>query len=207
MSRLLYIEASPTKDRSTSIAVARALLDLSRRRDPETVVDVIDLWDIELPHFDAEMIEAKFAVLRARDATPAQRAKWAEAVALAQRFNAADKYVFSVPMWNFGVPYRLKHFIDVVTLPGENWTWSRAEGYRALLKDKKALLIYTSAGAYPVGPDYDAADFQKPYMRRWLAFIGITDVTEIAVAPTLDVPEAVEARKQAAIDRFAALPF
>jgi len=129
------------------------------------------------------------------------------AVALAQRFNAADKYVFSVPMWNFGVPYRLKHFIDVVTLPGENWTWSRAEGYRALLKDKKALLIYTSAGAYPVGPDYDAADFQKPYMRRWLAFIGITDVTEIAVAPTLDVPEAVEARKQAAIDRLAALPF
>src|SRR5690606_22267948 len=115
--RLLYIEASPTKDRSTSIAVARAFLSKSRQHPDAGVIDVIDLWDIELPHFDAEMIKAKFAVLRAQNATPAQREKWSKAVALAQRFNAADKYVFSVPMWNFGVPYRLKHFIDVVTLP------------------------------------------------------------------------------------------
>lgn len=117
MERLLYIEASPTKQSSTSIAVTRTFLD-AYRASRAVVVDRLDLWDCDLPPFNAEMIEAKFAVLRARNATPAQQAKWAQAVALSQRFNAADKYVFSLPMWNFGIPYRLKHFIDVVTLPG-----------------------------------------------------------------------------------------
>ena len=28
-------------------------------------------------------------------------------------FTAADKYVLATPMWNFGVPYRLKHYIDL----------------------------------------------------------------------------------------------
>ena len=82
-------------------------------------------------------------------------------------------------MWNFGVPYRLKHYIDVVTLAGENWSWSRAEGYKSLVLRKKALLVYASAGDYGVS---DPSDFQKPYLRRWLNFIGVTDIQEINVA-------------------------
>lgn len=206
MERLLYIEASPTKQSSTSIAVTRTFLD-AYRASRAVVVDRLDLWDCDLPPFDAEMIEAKFAVLRARNATPAQQAKWAQAVALSQRFNAADKYVFSLPMWNFGIPYRLKHFIDVVTLPGQNWTLSRAEGYRPLLRNKKALLVYTSAGDYPVGPDYAAEDFQKPYMRQWLRFIGVTDLSEVAVAPTLTSPEALQSIKTRAVRQLAELSF
>ncbi len=85
-------------------------------------------------------------------------------------------------MWNFGVPYPLKHYIDVVTLAGENWSWSRAEGYKSLLVGKKALLVYASAGDY--GPN-DPSDFQKPYLRRWLNFIGVINIQEITVAPTL----------------------
>ena len=32
-------------------------------------------------------------------------------------FKAADKYVLSVPMWNFGIPYRLKQYFDVLVQP------------------------------------------------------------------------------------------
>mgnify|MGYP003575318050 FL=1 len=85
-------------------------------------------------------------------------------------------------MWNFSIAYPLKHYIDVVTLAGENWSWSAEEGYRSLLPGKKALMIYASAGHYEPG---DASDFQKPYLRRWLNFIGIRDIQEINVAPTL----------------------
>jgi FMN-dependent NADH-azoreductase len=119
------------------------------------------------------MIAAKFAVLRAQNATAPQQALWARAVAVSQRFNAADRYLFSLPMWNFGIPYRLKHFIDVVTLPGQNWSWSRQTGYQALLPGKSATLVYSSAGPYPLQPDEDDSDFQKPYMRRWLRFLDI----------------------------------
>lgn len=189
MSRLLYVEASPLQSASTSSGIARAFLDAYGIAHANDEIDAIDLWNIDLPPFDAQMIGAKFAVLRAQDATAAQQARWDTALALARRFNAADKYLFSVPMWNFGIPYRLKHFIDVVTLPGENWTWSREAGYTPLLRGKKAALVYSSAGAYPLGPQSDDADFQKPYLRRWLRFIGIEEISEINAAPTLTPPE------------------
>ena len=107
-------------------------------------------------------------------------------------------------MWNFSVPYPLKHFIDVVTLAGENWSWSKAEGYKSLLSGKKAVLISASAGDYGPG---DMSDFQKPYLRRWLNFIGIIDIHEISVAPTLTDPEALALTKckaKAAAVKFAA---
>lgn len=185
MTRILHIEASPSKAASRSTAVAQHLIAQLRERDPGIEIDTLDLWNTELPNFDATMIEAKFAVLRAQTATPEQQRRWQSAVDIARRFNVADKYVFSLPMWNFGLPYRLKHYIDVVTLPGENWSWTREEGYRGLLHGKRAVLVYSSAGDYPIGPEPHARDFQKPYMRTWLEFLGITDVEELNAAPTL----------------------
>jgi len=205
-TRILHIVASPSAAASRSTAVARHLIDRLRERDRAIEVDTLDLWHTELPAFDATMIEAKFAVLRAKAATEAQQLRWQQAVDIARRFNAADKYVFSLPMWNFGIPYRLKHYIDVVTLPGENWRWSREEGYRGLLHGKRAALVYSSAGHYPSGPAPHEADFQKPYMRKWLSFIGITDVHELNAAPTLAPPEVVDqavARGKAEAGRLA----
>jgi FMN-dependent NADH-azoreductase len=201
MTHLLYIEASPMQAASTSSGVAAAWLQAWRQKHPENTVDTLNVWDIDLPPFDADMIAAKFAVLRAQDATAPQEALWARAVAVSRRFNAADRYLFSLPMWNFGIPYRLKHFIDVVTLPGQNWRWSRQDGYQALLSGKSATLVYSSAGTYPLQPDEDGSDFQNPYMRRWLRFLDIAVEAEINAAPTLVAPEALAATKAAAVER------
>ncbi len=200
MARVLYIEASPMKSISHSIHVANTFLNAYRRVHPRDDLETIDLWAEDLPPFDAETIAAKFAVLRKKDFTPEQRAGWEAVQKISRRFNGADKYIFSVPMWNFGIPYRLKHYIDVVTLAGENWSWSRAEGYKSLLTGKKALLVYASAGE--VGPN-DPADFQRPYLRRWLNFIGVSDIEEITVAPTLAEADAL-ARTRCRADAAAA---
>ncbi|RTQ37263.1 ACP phosphodiesterase [Variovorax gossypii] len=192
-TRILHIEASPSAARSRSAETARHFLQQHRALHPDVEIETLRLWDLDLPAFDATMIEAKFAVLRAANATEEQKRHWQKAVRLARAFNAADKYVFSLPMWNFGIPYILKHYIDVVTLPGENWLWTPQEGYSGLLHGKRAALIYSSAGDYPVGlPSLDK-DFQKPYMRTWLGFLGIDEILEITAAPTLASPEAVSA--------------
>lgn len=196
MTQLLYVEASPMKAASTSSAVAGAWLDAWRNAHPEGSVDVLNVWDLPMPAFDADMIAAKFAVIRAQQATAWQQGLWSEAVAISQRFNAADEYLFSLPMWNFGVPYRLKHFIDLVTLPGQNWRWSREEGYVSLLPGKRATLVYSSAGDHPLGPNEDASDFQKPFMRRWLRFLGVDVAGEISASPTLAPPAEVAAMRQ-----------
>lgn len=199
MSKLIYMEASPLKSRSHTIAVARSFLDAYRSAHPQDRVEQVDLWKAELPPFDGDTIEAKFAVLRHKEFTAAQLARWEAVRSVSRHFNSADKYVFSVPMWNFGIPYPLKHYIDVVTLPGENWTWSRAAGYGTILSGKKALLIYASANLHTQSGE-DPSDFQKPYLRRWLRFIGVNEVQEITVAPTLADPDAVAASRATAID-------
>ncbi|HEX7115295.1 MAG TPA: NAD(P)H-dependent oxidoreductase [Steroidobacter sp.] len=199
MSLLVYVEASPLKGRSNSTAVAEAFLEAYQASHPSDDIVRLDLWHMDLPPFDAETIDAKFAVLRKQQFTPRQWQRWDAVRSVSRRFNAGDKYVFSVPMWNFGVPYPLKHFIDIVTLPGENWTWSKERGYEPLLSGKSALLIYSSANDYS-GHD-DRSDFQKPYLRRWLEFIGVHDIQEVTVAPTLADPAAVADRRGAAIQQ------
>ncbi len=48
-------------------------------------------------------------------------------------------------------------------------------------------------------------DFQKPGLKLWLGFVGISDVRDIHVAPAMDEPRAVEAAKQAAIEQVRAV--
>lgn len=198
MSKLLYIESAPLKSRSHTVAVYRAFEQAYRAAHPSDEIETLDLWQASLPPFDALTIEAKFAVLRRNEFSSEQFERWQAVRNVARHFNAADKYVFGVPMWNFGVPYVLKHYIDVVTLPGENWTWSPTAGYGTLLSGKKALAIYASANLHAEAGT-DADDFQKPFMRRWLRFVGVDNVQEITVAPTLSDPTTLEALRAEAI--------
>jgi len=198
MSKLIYLEASPRKERSASIRVAREFLDAYRSTYPADVVETLDLWKEEIPAFDGEAINAKYAVLHGQPHSPAQAAAWGTVSAIADRFKAADKYLFSLPMWNFGVPYRLKHYIDVITQPGLTFTFSPAEGYKGLVTGRPAVVIYARGGEYVDGGA--AYDFQKPYMELWLRFIGFTDVRNMVVEPTLGDPSAAEKSKTAAVE-------
>src|SRR6185312_8403725 len=88
--------------------------------------------------------------------------------------------------------------IDVVTLPGENWTWSKSDGYRSLLTGKKALLICASANRHAETGE-GASDFLQPHLRHWLKFIGIHNIQEILVTPTLADPQDVMRTRESAI--------
>lgn len=203
MTTLLHIEASPRKTASHSRSVASAFLDAYRALHPQHSIETVDLLDPArpLPPFEGITTMAKAEVMAGRPLAPAVAHNWAACQSIARHFNAADRYVFSIPMWNFGVPYPLKHYIDVVTLPGENWTWSREHGYRGLLEGKRALLVYSSSSqSYPPGPEYHEDDFQKPFMRRWLQSIGVTDVVEINVAPTGAGAARLEAIRNRAVE-------
>ena len=113
MTRLLYVEASPRKRRSHSIA--QSFLEAYRNNHPDADIDLIDLWREELPRFDGDVIDAKYAILAKQPHSPEQRDAWRAVERVVARFAAADRIVLSVPMWNFNVPYVFKHYVDVVT--------------------------------------------------------------------------------------------
>ena len=37
---------------------------------------------------------------------------------MAVRLDLAERVLISTPMWNFGIPYKLKHWLDIINQPG-----------------------------------------------------------------------------------------
>ncbi len=193
MAKLLYIVASPRGERSSSSKVALAFLEVYREKHPSDEVEILDLWKVSLPSFDGDMLDAKYAVLHGQDKTPEQVAAWKTVADMAASFVAADKYLISVPMWNFSIPYKLKHFFDIIIQPGLTFSFTPEEGYKGLVTGKKAAIVYARGGAYGPGTGAEAYDLQTKVLSGLLGFIGVTDQENILVEPTLAAPDAVKA--------------
>lgn len=197
MTAILHISASPRSEASESLALAEAFLDGYRDSHPDHEVRRWDLWDGSLPPFGPDATAAKMAIFAGRELSEAQAAAWRTIEATVARFDAVDHYLFSVPMWNHGVPYILKQFIDVVSQPGLVFSFDPDTGYTGLLNGKKAAVVYTS-GVY--GEDRGPAfghDFQAPYFEDWLHWAGITDVETIQFRPDLVTTDAENERRLA----------
>ena len=192
MSKLLHIEASPRGERSASITVARHFIEAYKAKHPNDTVETLDLWHAHLPEFDGPTIESKYAIMHGQSFTPEQQQAWQAVTKIAEQFKSADKYLFSLPMWNFGIPYKLKHFIDVLVQPGLAFSFSPESGYKGLITGKPAVVIYARGGAYGPGTGMEAYDTQSKYLKQVLGFIGFTDIKEIFVEPTLAGPTAKE---------------
>lgn len=206
MPTLLHIESSPRKKRSASLDVARAYLDAYRDAHPDHRIDVLDLWSVEMPEFDGDALDAKYADLSGTPLSENQQQAWTNIRELAQRLHDADTLLFSVPLWNFSIPYKLKHFIDVVSQRGILFSFDE-RGLQGLLKDKKAVVIYARGLDYSVGSSTPAHsfDFQRPFMEAWLRSVGVSDVKSIVVEKTLLGPEVDYAARQAAREQAMAL--
>lgn len=192
MARLLYIEASPRKKRSSSIEVAHHFLDAYRQTHPDDHVETLDLWQKELPPFNGDIIDAKYAIVHGQAHTEAQRKAWRVIEQIIQDFKQAQGYLFSLPMWNFGIPYPLKHYFDIIIQPSYTFSFSPSEGYKGLVTDKPAIVIYSRGGSYGPQSGAESLDFQKTYMESILKFIGFTDIQSIVIEPTLSSPETKE---------------
>ena len=187
MNKLLHISASPRGERSESLAIAATFLDTFRETHPEVAVETFDLWDGTLPEFGPDAAAAKMAVFAGQAPQGAAAVAWQAATDTFRRFDAADGYLFSVPMWNAGVPYILKQFIDVVSQPGWVFGVDPVTGYSHLLEGRgtRVAVIYTSAVWGPdLGPEF-GRDSQSVYFTDWLRWTGLTDTSEIRFHPTL----------------------
>ena len=197
MSKLLHLSASPRGTASESLAIAATFVDTFSDVRPDIAVEHWDLWDGTLPPFGAVAAGAKMSIFAGQEPAGEQAAAWVAVHRTFERFAAADYYLFSVPMWNHGVPYILKQFIDVVSQPGLVFGFDGNTGYTGLVTGKKAVVVYTSA-VYgdDRGPQF-GVDFQAPYFNDWLRWAGITDVTQITFRPNLAVDDPEPGRQAA----------
>jgi FMN-dependent NADH-azoreductase len=132
-------------------------------------------------------------------------AAWLPVLKTIDHFKQFDKYVLSCPMWNFGIPYRLKQYLDVIVQPSLTVSFSPDKGYVGLVTGRPLMLILARGGVYPEGNPCETFDFQETYLRGIFGFIGFTNIRAIRIQGTMQhSPEQVEADTGKAIAEAAA---
>jgi FMN-dependent NADH-azoreductase len=200
MARLLCIQASPRVGRSHAIAVTNAFIEAYQGANPGDEVETLNVFEADLPPFDGLAVQAKYTILHGKDHTEEERGAWRAVEAVIEQFTAADKYALAVPMWNFGIPYRLKQYLDILVQPGYTFSYDPETGFSGLVTGKPVFIAYASGGEYGEGSETAAFDLQRPYVELILGFMGLTDIRSVTVAPTLLAgPEAAAAAREAAV--------
>lgn len=198
--KLLFVKGSPRGASSLSAKIAEASLTAYRGKNPSATIDEIDLWQAPLPEFDGDRAAAKMSVFAKDTLEGVRKTAWDEITAITKRFTGADDYLFTVPMWNGGIPYRLKLYIDIMTQPGMLFEFDPATGYKGLLKGKRATVIYTSGVYAPGVPPAFGADYHSTYFDNWLRLIGIQDISSVRFQPSLLTNDVAGGLERARLD-------
>jgi len=168
-------------------------------------IDVMDLWRETLPEFRGDALDAKYARLSGRGFSDAQRDAFAVIERMATRLAQADRVLISTPMWNFGIPYKLKQWFDLIVQPGITFRYDPTQGYLPLLKDRPTIVILASGSDFVTGMNRGRIDMASPYLREILRFIGITDVRFALIGPTAGPAEPARTAREAAHRNLAEL--
>jgi len=199
MKTLLHIIASPRGEASSSLRVSKAVIERFKRQHPDGNVDTLDLFAEELPKMTLTAVTGKYRLLSGKDLDNESRKSWQPIEAQINRFKAADIIVISSPMWNFGMPYVLKHYFDVILQPRYLFRYT-ATGVEGFAGDKRVVVVTARGGDYGPGSGGEAMDHLMPPLKTMLGFIGIADPTFINVQPTMaGGPDEAEKRVQEAI--------
>ena len=163
--RILQIKASVLGANSQSTRLADEFI----ARFPGAEVIERDLGAAPVPHLDGARVAA--LITKPEERTAEQKAIVAYSDALIDELRRADVIVLGLPMYNFGVPSQLKAWFDHIARAGETFKYTD-KGAVGLLSGKKAYVFAARGGVY-----VDTAnDFQTPFVRQFLGFLGITDV-------------------------------
>lgn len=200
MSTLLHIQLSPRKERSASNEVAQAFIDSFQKKHADAKLVTFNIWEEDLPEFNQDALNAKYAGLNGQSLTESQAHAWEILKKYANLLHEADVILLSVPLWNFGIPYKLKQFIDLVSQKDILFTFHPDRGLEGILQNKKAVGIYARGLQLSKESNYPAEqfDFQKSYTEAWLNFIGVSEIYSVIVDKTIFGEEVDKASRKVA---------
>jgi FMN-dependent NADH-azoreductase len=195
---ILHVTSSPRGNASYSNRVAAQMIAELKMRDPGATVTTRDLARHVLPHIDDDFVAATRSPTGPQ--SEQQRAQLRQSDALVDELLAADVVVIAAPMINFTIPSNLKTWIDYVARAGRTFSYSE-KGAQGLVTGKHVILVVARGGVYS---DKPAFDFQVPYLKNVLGFLGMTDVEVIEVEGTAFGPEVAEKAVEAATAKLQA---
>lgn len=181
MSKLLHINAAPRGDESRTLQVSNQFIESFQNAHPDWEMDELNFARETIPSLSMKCVDGKYLLLSGKELYGEYKEAWEEIIAHIERFLAADIYLISCPMWNFSIPYPLKHYIDVIVQPKYLFRYTD-KGVEGLAKNKKMVVVTSSGGEYESSAT-KALDFQEPYLRAIFGFVGIKDISFIKAQP------------------------
>ncbi len=191
MSKVLVLKSSILASHSQSSQLADFYIEQASRKGDQ--VTVRDLAANPIPVLDGELVSA----MRPSDAalTPRQQEALALSDELIAELKAHDVIVLAAPMYNFTIPTQLKNYFDLIARAGVTFRYTEA-GAEGLVKGKRAVVISSRGGIHKDTP----SDLLTPYLKLFLGFIGITDVSFVFEEGIAYGPEVATKAKDAAKD-------
>ena len=173
--QLLRIDSSARRN-SVSRQLTARFVEAWQQEHPDGTVMERNLATTALPHITDEWVQA--IRTNPESLTSEQKSVLQLSDALVHELVQADTIVIGAPMYNFAIPAPLKAWIDQVVRVGKTVLFA-ASGPQGILKGKKVYVVTSRGGAFGRGTSTERFDYQEPYLRHILGFIGLTDVTFI----------------------------
>jgi FMN-dependent NADH-azoreductase len=203
MSTVLFITANPKpKDQSLSLSVAGEFLEAYRRESPGDQIVGIDVYKADIPYVDNDVLSGWGKLLKgaAFDSLPAEeQSKVTRINRMADQFIEADRYILVTPLWNLGIPPKMKAYIDTVVVAGKTFQYTE-HGPVGLLKNKKAVHIQARGGIYAQGPMRDF-EFGDRYIRAILTFLGVESIESVIIEGADHLPDKAAEIKARAMEK------
>lgn len=180
--QLLHLIATPRGLASNTGRVSSVLLEALHERYDDLEITALDLFSADLPAVAGTNIKTKYALMTGQAIDDDARSSWKEIERTIEQFLAADLYLVTAPMWNFGVPYALKYYIDAIVQPGYLFDYDEAGQPRGLVTGRRMVCVTSRGGDYSQ-PPMTQFDFLETYLRAIFGFVGLADLTFFNVQP------------------------
>jgi FMN-dependent NADH-azoreductase len=202
MKTLLIVNSSP-RSNSVSRRLTRHVAMEWAAHNPDGRIIERDLVAQPLPFVTESWILAGATPMA--DRTPEQQQALALSDTLVEELMEADVIVLGVPMHNFSIPASLKAWFDLITRAGKTFSYGERGPQGLIPQGKQVLAIVSRGGSYGEGTPASAADFQVPYLRHMLAFIGLKSATVIEAGKQAFGPDVAEQSVDNALKQLSAL--
>jgi FMN-dependent NADH-azoreductase len=196
MKHILHLKSSLQGAASYSIKLGNAIVQKIQDKYPGSTLEELDLVGIEIPHLSPNTLRALFTPVEQLTEDDKKTNQLSDE--LVKQLLAADIIVIGAPLYNFTVHTSLKAWIDHVTRPRITFGYGQDGRPVGMVRDKKIYIAMASGGVYSEGPG-KANDFVAPYLRAFLGFLGMTDLT-VFRAEGLKVPGVQEQAMEKAME-------
>lgn len=184
---LLEVQSSARLGKSVSRTLSGKFIQAWQKVHPQAKHKRRDVGCYPPAHPTEEWITANYTSPKER--SPAMVTALKDSEQLIEELLWADQLLLGIPMYNFSVPSAFKAYLDNIVRVNRTFAFDpRNHTFTGLITDKKALVITPSAGNFVPNTPLGHLNFCETYVRSILGFMGIEDVTIVAV-PNQFIPD------------------